>query len=504
MYLKVSTQLKEVLVDKIKDCAEDPDITVAHLRTFMVHMNQVTEMGQNFTVSFHAEIELIYPQSQEEFEQNLYDLYNQRWKIKILTLNASDELSMTPAGIQKPNTATINGLRDVISTWYYTDSDGTNRTAYLFVYISVNPVRSVYGFAGNGYDVEETMSYVEVKNTLMCPHFVYNLTNSTELRLEKDTQLPWPHDIERITHVETGVKLSIVDFSYTPDGLIIICVDKIREKMKVTYDNEDRDAIDGVDKFGDALMVTSHICLTISSLCLTLTLVTYCLFPVLRTLPGKNTMSMVATLLLTIVLFTIGGFVEASSLECQAIGVATHFFLLSTFVWMFLCSTHMYRVFSHIMEHPAAAKEDTGATFRVYMVTSMAIPALIVLSTILANHFLANSSDFNHSSEPSNSTFKEPDEIAPVFDSCQTSAKARLGYGHGVCYLSNKPSLLLAGVLPILLTCAANLAIFILTVLAFRRLSVQEKAARHEARGHILINLKLSTLTGMSTEFTCC
>ncbi|RUS74954.1 hypothetical protein EGW08_017289 [Elysia chlorotica] len=330
---------------------------------------------------------------------------------------------------------------------------------------------------------------------MMCPHFIYNVTNPVDIKHENDNSSQWPYRDEALIHIQTGIKLSQDDFSYTKNGLVIFCIDKIRDKMKSDFKNE-HGGIEGMDTFGTGLVVISHLCLGVSSLCLVLTLTTYCLFPVLQTLPGKSTMSMVTTLLLALTLFNIGGFVQESSVECQIIGVATHFFLLSTFAWMLLCSAHMYIIFNNIMEHPVATQDDSTRKFKSYLTLSLAIPALIVAATVVANYSLTDSTSSTYDDDQTNITMKDPEEIEPALNRCHLTSKTRTGYGHGICYLSNKLSLLVAGVLPIAAVCAANLVIFILTVLAFRRLSTQEKAARREARGHLLIYLKLSSLTG--------
>ena len=458
----------------------------------MAHTAQVTELVQNFTIHFYAEIEILYPQNQEDIEKRLLSLCNESWIFHLP--NTSMGLNLAPSIKPRPNKALVGGLTvDEVLTSYYIDKYGKNRTEYFTLFVS-RFVRFGASLDDGGFD-EEAMIHTEVKNTLICPHFIYNMTNTTEIKLETDNQRQWPYQVEMLRHVDTGIRLSQADFSYTDHGVVVICIDQIQDKMKSDYE-DDRGGIDGVDMFGMGLVVTSHICLGISALCLILTLTTYCLFPVLRTLPGKSTMCLVTTLLLTITLFNAGGFVQESSVECQSIGVATHFFLLSTFVWMLLCSAHMYIVFNNIMEHPAATKDDTTRKFKAYITLSIAIPALIVTATVVANCYLTDSSNSTFDDKLPNATKNDPEEIESVFSRCQSKSKVRIGYGHGICYLSNKLSLLIAGVLPIVAMCAANLVIFILTLLAFRRLSVQEKAARHEARSHLLIYLKLSTLTG--------
>ncbi|GFR93482.1 G-protein coupled receptor 64-like [Elysia marginata] len=485
---KISSELKKAVLGELEQEYNSIDV-----KFFLVHVQQVTEIRQNFTANFYAEIDVSYNKKQEHFEQRLLSLCNQSWIVTLPGVNES--VSLEPSIQIRPNKTFLNSFTAdevLISTKF--DDTGLNRTEYYFLFPEPVPVAQ-WGFFAD-VEEEETIVYTEVKNTLMCPHFIYDLKNSTEIKLERENDFQWPHSNDILLHLETGLKLSANDFSYTDNGLVILCVDHITEKMKLDYE-EDMEDINGIDTFGSGLVLTSHICLGVSSLCLALTFITYCLFPVLRTLPGKSTMCLVLALLLAIGLFISGGFVQASSVECQIIGVATHFFLLSTFVWMLLCSAHMYSVFSHVMEQSAATKSETVSRFRAYIALSIAMPASIVLTTVMSNYFLTDSSPTINTQRVDNIEI-DPEETESVTNSCDSPSKVRIGYGHGICYLSNKLSLLLAGALPIAVICAANLAIFILTLAAFRRMSALEKVARHETRCHLLIYLKLSTLTGIN------
>ena len=61
-------------------------------------------------------------------------------------------------------------------------------------------------------------------------------------------------------------------------------------------------------------------------------------------------MGLVTSLLMTMLLFEIGIARTENQYVCIGIGMTLHWFLLSTFVWMIVCSWHMHCVFSRPIE----------------------------------------------------------------------------------------------------------------------------------------------------------
>ena len=101
---------------------------------------------------------------------------------------------------------------------------------------------------------------------------------------------------------------------------------------------------------GDALL--SLVCITVSQLFLLACLLSFCLFPELWTLPGKNLFCSILALFLTQAFFLIGPgsplsqFTVASNESvCLAFAVLIHYFLLATFFWINVVSLHFARTF---------------------------------------------------------------------------------------------------------------------------------------------------------------
>ncbi|GFN80403.1 adhesion G-protein coupled receptor g6 [Plakobranchus ocellatus] len=475
------------------------DSRLVSYENFIVHARQLLGQEQ-LKISVYAEMRIKSAESQEDLENRLLSLHNYTWTLHLP--DQSEETSLTSVLIKSPKVENILSVPKDFVTIRFEEHFANNvfamRNAFIFAFQNDDFSQRNTMVPAFNPETPIVRPYAEVKNTLICPHFIFELANTSDVMIKtrNNGSSQWPYTDEVLVHVSSDVELTTLDFAYADGGLVIVCVDKIREIMKTKY-QEHRSGIDSVDVFGTGLVLTSHVCLGISVVCLTLTLLTYCLFPSLRTLPGKSTMGLVGALLLAIVLFLAGGFIRESSVECQVIGVLTHFFLLSAFVWMFVCTVHMYGVFSNVLKHTPSGESGDARRFALYSVISVIVPGIIVSSTIITNYALTSSSDSNDASgDSSSNTTSSNGEIDSVFYSCSSNATVRIGYGDGICYLSNKLSLLLSAALPITLLCTANLVMFILTMLAFRSLSKQEKVARKEEKGHLVIYIKLSTLTG--------
>ncbi|XP_052063031.1 uncharacterized protein LOC127702768 [Mytilus californianus] len=87
------------------------------------------------------------------------------------------------------------------------------------------------------------------------------------------------------------------------------------------------------------------VCTVLSLVALLFTFITYCTFPTLRTLPGKNNMNLVFSMFFAIGFLEFGIRGTSSKVLCLALGASIHFFWLSTFGCLNVCSIHMYRTF---------------------------------------------------------------------------------------------------------------------------------------------------------------
>lgn len=158
------------------------------------------------------------------------------------------------------------------------------------------------------------------------------LTCPQVLLKENETELDWENTLTENTFLSLAPS-----FHHTSDNDgIRVCAGSISYIKELKSKELD-------DNFSSLTIVTL-ICIIVSLLCLILTLITYCMFPSLRTLPGINNMFLVASLFLAQFLMIVRPYFHSSSLV--AASVLSHFSWLSTFLWLQVCSFHMFRVFN--------------------------------------------------------------------------------------------------------------------------------------------------------------
>jgi hypothetical protein len=101
--------------------------------------------------------------------------------------------------------------------------------------------------------------------------------------------------------------------------------------------------------------ILSFVCTVLSILCLLITLMTYCTFPMLRTLPGKNNMALISTLLCAQIIYQFGIGQTHTGLGCKILGALILFLWLASLFWMNVCSLHMMHVFLTIPQQTTSS-----------------------------------------------------------------------------------------------------------------------------------------------------
>ena len=468
-----------------------------------------------FTVSVFIEMFLEHHVEALSFEKRLLGLgQNSTWTLEIGNLNPFRKFKkivytnmtsriLSPSG----NSAELRSRKD-----YVYNEDGR-----YFVDLDI----PCSGFQCDLKKNMKTLSehFLAVKHTLSCPLITVNLSNSDMFQFLINSSSSENDQNTRglvLRHNGTGEEVSFLDFQTTEnENEIQLCVDVFRsylhEKISQSSDEmtnvNDKQKPTNSETFGLGLVVTSYVCLSLSIVSLLLTLMTYITIPSLRTVPGKSIMGFCSTLLTALVLFLVGGFAGHVTVACEIVGVTIHFFLLSAFTWMVLCSAHMYHVFTklEVADHSqSSGRNKNNSRFYIYVIISLVVPALIVSMTIIGNITYNTIVDDEFDEMEFNHDFDGTvdfvvDEIpAPCLASSGGSSSERvtIGYGEGLCYISNKYSLVISGVAPIILAAVINLVLYLVTTCSLRKMTSQQKMVRKETTNNLLIYAKLSTLTG--------
>ncbi len=208
----------------------------------------------------------------------------------------------------------------------------------------------------------------------------------------------------------------------------------------------------------------------VSILCLTATLLTYFLFPTLRTLPGLSVMSLSTALFGAQLVFLCSArFVHISNL-CNAIAAVQHFLWLSVFCWSFVLNYDLSSTFSQIslsIVHIYKLKR-----FMVYCVIGWGSPLMVVITCLVLH-------------------------VTQV-------VHFRYG-GRSLCWINGQWSLLVAFVLPLLLLTILNLTLFVYGSF-YLRISMKKGMSAKSTKSNkenLILNLMLCLIPSIIWLFGC-
>lgn len=277
-----------------------------------------------------------------------------------------------------------------------------------------------------------------VNELLLCPQVEIN---NNELTIDLATRTIYLKDkmqidIERVKVTKSGVR---------------ICINTLESLY--TKDQTNSTILDMVIK----------IITVVSLMCLLVSFITYCLFPRLRTLPGKNNMSLVFSLFWLQAFFLFGHNVaENNSSLCKAVGITVHFFLLAYFASISVCTFHMMRSIGNLQ----LINADNRRTFLFYLSFSYITPILVIGLNIALRMW-------------------------------QTKD---IGYGgNGVCFLNDRTSVTWSVIVPLSCICSLNVVFFIKTVYNIRSTPKILRSTSHRTnKGDIIIYFKLFSITGIT------
>ncbi|XP_053406342.1 uncharacterized protein LOC128559160 [Mercenaria mercenaria] len=240
-------------------------------------------------------------------------------------------------------------------------------------------------------------------------------------------------------------------------GAVLVCSDEYFSQLPS----------EEIPEVNDQLVLLTIICLVCSIISLLLTFVIYSMLPSLRTLPGLNNMALVFHLFLAHTLALVIAVTDINvQWICSAVGVLLHYTLLSSFLWMFICTFHMATVFGKIKDRPGPV--HTYKFFH-YLIFTEVISALLIVSNIV---------------------------VALISSKHSTG----FGYGGSSCYIRDSNMILLFVAVPLGLVLTANFGMFVYVIWIVARLPDMAKHSNHE-RHNITIFFKLSTLTGITWVF---
>ena len=255
--------------------------------------------------------------------------------------------------------------------------------------------------------------------------------------------------------VNYDLKLEFDEFQIMSDGSARVCVDRVSEFFA---------AVSNIPFHVSALSILTLVCISISIICLILTLITYLLFRTLRILPGKNNICLIVTLLTAQTTMLILPYVQGVYHICIIFGSLSHFAWLSYFASLTICSFHMFRVFAGKMTSNNDTNASANKTLAKYCLFSFGVPACIVLLVVCIS--LASSSGTDS------------------------------GYSSHRCFISHKNVFLATLLTPLILMCLSNVVFFVFTAIKIRNRPKVQKSKPDNLQ--FIVYCKLFVLTGLT------
>ena len=254
-----------------------------------------------------------------------------------------------------------------------------------------------------------------------------------------------------ITLLRTTERLVYGQFELTEDGKARVCIEHLENFL--SYHKQKNISI--YDTINSYLTLA---CFIVSLPSILLTFLVYLVVQKLRTTPGINNMSLCFSLFFAQLMLLISGFMQRG-LWCNITGICLHYFWLSAFLAMNVCSFHMYRLFSGFM---GVQRDNNNKQIVQYHLYSYGVSFLIVSVNILISVITSDT----------------------------------IGYGKASCFIDNIISRICSFILPIGLVCIFNIVFFLITLLKIRATPKVESSK--ENRHHVSIYLRLFTLTGIT------
>ncbi|XP_012939265.2 uncharacterized protein LOC106012080 [Aplysia californica] len=304
-------------------------------------------------------------------------------------------------------------------------------------------------------------AFIDVTSTIVCPFVEVRVLETLVQTTEQITfRIPFEDRVINVLYDKDSV-------TYVDEDTIHICVDRFKELIKLPKTRTS--LYETTEKFHYYFEVS---CFSVSTACLILTLLTYCLFPGLRSVPGKNNMALCLSLALAqislLASVELGARGWLPSIACATNALLVHLSWLSAFAWMSVCCFHMYRVFSSSTAPSHVSAHSNKRRYRYYFLIAHGSSCLLVLATVLVHLSLSGGRSFGY------------DTVTCFLDTS----------GSGVSFV-------LSLLVPLCAMIVCNTVLFSLTVWHIVQVTRLQQHSRVSDKRRVMTYVKLSTVTGL-------
>ncbi|CAG5130257.1 unnamed protein product [Candidula unifasciata] len=311
------------------------------------------------------------------------------------------------------------------------------------------------------FDLKDIKQAIIVEPHLACPFVQFDKTEYVHVN-----DITTKSDSASITLFFTNARMNFSGrtelnmASIDDNGTLRICLELLNTKNIIRGDLVNKNLLNL------ALYILTLICVISSIICLAISLMTYFLFPVLRSVAGRNNMFLCGSLLLAQISLLATSHVQKTGHLCTILAICTHFLWLSMFCWCFTCCFHMFCVFSAKTRSIQPTSKSEMTYLIKQLVVCSVIPVLIVTGVIATNLTI--------------------------------SGGQFLGYGNSTCFIDSQITLIIALVAPLCLVLLFNFIFFSITVFKIYQVrKLQTREFRKDDHNNLYIYIKLSSMTGI-------
>ena len=277
-----------------------------------------------------------------------------------------------------------------------------------------------------------------------------------------------------------GIELEETEYEFLENGSVEVCwtfQHLPQNNLPDDASEGNTSIISGSQDGGSSpsiLLIYGHVVYALSTLCLILIFVTYCVLPDLRNFQGCSIMSFVASLLVAqVCLQYIAPYVHGRVALCETVAVIAHFTLLSTFAWMTLLAVDLSRSFSGVQARPRHDPANRLKRFARYSLFGWGLPLLLVI-ICLGLHFTEN-------------------DVIPL----------RYGSGRS-CWLYPVLANKIFFISPIVISLVANIILFVITVVNIYKTKKMTQVALRKDRTYKNASAELLIYIKVIQSFSIC
>ena len=293
---------------------------------------------------------------------------------------------------------------------------------------------------------------------------ILSLRSCPMYRLSRD-EFGWKTFIQGLDIENPRVSLDLSEYTHAdvngPNSTdILICVDIYTTKF-VTF----KDTFNfNKSRIGFFISVISF---SVSIASLLISTAAYGFLGELRTLPGKNNMSLIVFFFVaqTMYLLNVYGNFHRGTVSCKVFGLLNHFFWLMALFWMHICTFHMFRVLTKIR---VLSTDKGNRKHFLYHLYCLAMSILFVAINVISSLIRSDYTD--------------------------------MGYGLRSCSLSTQLMFRITFGIPANFVVVSNIAMYLIVIIKLKRAPTVNKNVKNK-RNDILVFAKLSTVIGAAGLF---